>query len=543
MCGILCYLNKDKESKIYNDCKKRIDLLKPRGPEKYSYVMPNKNLYLGFQRLKINDLSELGDQPFDKKDAVMICNGEIYNHKELKEKYDLKPNGSSDCEVILLMYLKFGIKKTLDELDGVFAFVIYDKHRNEIIAGRDSYGVKPLFMSETDEYLVFASELKALYGLKKVRAFPPGSFWFSTSRIFNVFSYKHKNVKRTTLPTAFRSFMHVYDVVMDYMGLKKRTRQHLHNAVRKRLQSDRKIGCMLSGGLDSSLVTAIVKKYSKENVVTYSIGLENSLDLENARKVAKHLGTEHHEVIFSEKTGLDAIPNVIYATETWDTTTIRASVPMYLLSKYISENTPEVKVILSGEGADEVCQGYLYFHNQPNCYDGHDESVRLLEDLYYYDVLRVDRCTAAFGLEVRVPFLDREFLNNYMSIPRHYRCPDKKKGEKWLLREVFEDDNILPPEILWRRKDGLSDGCSSIKRPWYKIIQERAELEISDEEFKNHKYTHCPPRTKESLMYRKYFEKFFPEKDRDKIIPYEWLPKWSGDMINPSGRLIGAFDG
>jgi asparagine synthase (glutamine-hydrolysing) len=326
------------------------------------------------------------------------------------------------------------------------------------------------------------------------------------------------------------------------MGLKKRTRQHLHNAVLKRLQSDRKIGCMLSGGLDSSLVTAIVKKYSKENVVTYSIGLENSLDLENARKVAKHLGTEHHEVIFSEKTGLDAIPDVIYATETWDTTTIRASVPMYLLSKYISENTPEVKVILSGEGADEVCQGYLYFHNQPNCYEGHDESVRLLEDLYYYDVLRVDRCTAAFGLEVRVPFLDREFLNNYMSIPRHYRCPDKKKGEKWLLRETFEDNSILPPEILWRRKDGLSDGCSSVKRPWYKIIEEKAELEISDEEFKNHKYTHCSPRTKESLMYRKYFEKFFPEKDRDKIIPYEWLPKWSGDMINPSGRLIGAFD-
>ena len=210
---------------------------------------------------------------------------------------------------------------------------------------------------------------------------------------------------------------------------------------------------------------------------------------------------------------------------------------MWLMCKYISENTPDVKVILSGEGADEVCQGYLYFHNQPNPLEGHKESVRLIQDLLYFDVLRSDRSISSHGLEARVPFLDKDFVHYYMSIPPEYRCPNKK-GEKWLLRESFSDENLIPDEVLWRRKDGLSDGCSSFNRPWYSVIQEKAEKEISDEDMKNanEKYSHCTPKTKESLMFRNIFHKHFPE--RDDIIPYQWLPKWSGDIVNPSGRLI-----
>ena len=277
--------------------------------------------------------------------------------------------------------------------------------------------------------------------------------------------------------------------------------------------------------------------------MTYSVGLEGSVDLAAARKVAEFLGTEHHEIIFSEKLGLQSIPAVIQATETWDTTTIRASVPMWLMCKYISENTPEVKVIMSGEGADEVCQGYLYFHNQPSPSEGHKESVRLLQDLLYFDVLRSDRSISTHGLEVRVPFLDKDFVNFYMSISPEYRCPDSKKGEKWLLRESFDNLDLIPDEILWRRKDGLSDGCSSLSRPWYQVIQEKAERDISDEELKMAEdIKHCPPKTKEALMFRKMFREYFPEEGRDKLIPYQWMPKWSGDMVNPSGRLINSFD-
>lgn len=539
MCGIFVYFNNDKDDHILPECTERVQLLKNRGPENYSYIMPNKQLYMGFQRLMINDLSNSGNQPFSTKDASLVCNGEIYNSKELIKKYKLKVNSTSDCEVILHMYLKFGIAKTLDELDGVFAFVIYDYNRKEIIAGRDPYGVRPMFMCTTDDYMVFSSEIKALYDLKNIKVFPAGSYWSSNSKTFNVFNYIKDDGKRSAVAMSFNSFFHKYNN-LSLDDIKEKIKYYLETAIEKRLQSDRRIGCMLSGGLDSSLVTSIVKKFSPENIVTYSIGLEGSLDLENARKVAKYLETEHHEIIFSESLGLKSISDVIYATETWDTTTVRASIPMYLMSKYIKENTPDVKVILSGEGADEVCQGYLYFHNQPDPRSGHKESVRLLQDLLYFDVLRVDRCTAAFGLEVRVPFLDRDFVNFYMSIPEKYRCPDKKKGEKWLLREAFENDKLIPHEILWRRKDGLSDGCSSLKRPWYQVIQEKAKLEIGNSELENNKYEHCKPKTKESLMYRKYFSKHFP--DRDELIPYEWLPKWCGDMVNPSGRLISAFE-
>jgi asparagine synthase (glutamine-hydrolysing) len=494
---------------------------------------------MGFQRLSIVDLSENGDQPFSTSNATLICNGEIYNSKFLTDKYNLPVKSGSDCEVILHLYEKFGIRKTIENLDGDFAFVIYDKIRNEFVCGRDSYGVRPLFIAFNNEYFVISSEIKALYDLENVKVFPNGCFWLSTENKFNVYNYH--NVEDDTLcltdGSAFVSPVHKYNT-LSLDEIKKTIKNKLELSVIKRLQSDRKIGCLLSGGLDSSLVSALVKKLGKNNIVTYSVGLKGSIDLEYARKVASFLETDHHEIVFNELTGLNAISNVIYATETWDTTTVRASVPMWLMCKYISENTPEVKVIMSGEGADEVCQGYLYFHNQPNPLEGHRESARLIKDLLYFDVLRSDRSVSSNGLEVRVPFLDKDFVNFYMSIPPEYRCPDKKKGEKWLLRESFSNENLIPDEVLWRRKDGLSDGCSSFNRPWYQVIQEYAEHEINDEELKevSLKYPHCPPKTKESLLFRNIFNKHFP--NRDKLIPYQWMPKWSGDMVNPSGRLI-----
>jgi asparagine synthase (glutamine-hydrolysing) len=551
MCGIFAYLLKDGQSEVdkkwITECHERAKTLKPRGPEKYKYTTPTNNVFMGFQRLSIVDLSENGDQPFSdsSQSTTLICNGEIYNSKYLTKKYNLPVKSGSDCEVILHLYIKFGIRKTVECLDGDFAFIIYDKNRNEFICARDSYGVRPLFISINDESIVISSELKALYGLKNAKVFPNGCFWLSTTDSqYNIYNYHNEENKTICLTngSSFVSVAHKFnDLSLD--KIKEKIKNKLETSVKKRLQSDRKIGCLLSGGLDSSLVTSLVKKLSTDlgwNVVTYSVGLEGSVDLEAARKVASFLGTEHHEIIFTDSIGLNSISDVIYAIETWDTTTVRASIPMWLMCKYIKEHTPEVKVILSGEGADEVCQGYLYFHNQPNSLQGHKESVRLLQDLLYFDVLRSDRSISTHGLEVRVPFLDKDFVNFYMSIPAEYRCPDKKKGEKWLLRESFSNEKLLPDEILWRQKDGLSDGCSSLNRPWYQIIQEHAEKEITNEELKNanEKYTHCTPKTKESLMFRNIFHKHFPEKDRDKLTPYQWLPKWCGDITNPSGRLI-----
>jgi len=551
MCGIFAYLLKgdDGGNDVWiKECHKRVKTLKPRGPERYKFKIPSTKAFMGFQRLSIVDLTSNGDQPFtDKnKNATLICNGEIYNSKQLTTKYNLPVQSESDCEVILHLYLKFGIRRTVEELDGVFAFVIFDHNRKEFVCARDSYGVRPLFVSITKDYIVVSSELKALYGLKNVKVFPNGCYWFSrTGCDFTIYNYynQENNVMYLTDGSSFTSFAHKYNS-LSLEKLKEQIRNKLEVSVKKRLQSDRKIGCLLSGGLDSSLVTSLVSKLTKGSVVTYSVGLEGSVDLAAARKVASHLGTEHHEIIFSEDLGLRSINQVIYAIETWDTTTIRASVPMWIMCKYITENTPEVKVIMSGEGADEVCQGYLYFHNQPNPTEGHKESARLIQDLLYFDVLRSDRSVSSHGLEVRVPFLDKDFVNFYMSIPPELRCPDKKKGEKWLLRESFNETKLLPNEILWRRKDGLSDGCSSLKRPWYQIIQERAEQLINNNELKTacEKYPHCTPKTKEALMFRNIFHKYFPDKGRDELTPYQWMPKWCGEMLDPSGRLMDAFD-
>jgi asparagine synthase (glutamine-hydrolysing) len=557
MCGIFAYLlskksfekmDKLSNKEWYYDCHDRVNKIKGRGPETYHFKKPIDRLFFGFQRLAINDVSHKGDQPFEdsKKRAVLICNGEIYNSKELEKKYKLTNvlKSHSDCEVILHLYLKLGIEKTLTLLDGVFAFAIYDYVHNELILARDPFGVRPLFISFDNNNIILCSEIKGLFGLKNIKSFPNGKYWSSHQpELYSDYYHFIDNSYKPVNGSSYLSFLHKYNT-LTVQDIENTIKDKLTSAVKKRLQSDRKIGCLLSGGLDSSLVASLVSKLTNKNVVTYSIGLEGATDLVASRKVAKHLGTEHHEVIFTEEKGLEAIKDVIYTCETWDVTTIRASTPMYLISKYIKENTPEVKVIFSGEGADEVCQGYLYFHDAPTPIDGHKESVRILKDLRYFDVLRSDRTISSQGLEARVPFLDPDFVNFYMSIPPELRTPKYKKIEKYLLRNAFSKDNLIPDEILWRKKEAFSDGCSGINRSWYHIIQEKAEKEISDEDMENvkEKYSFCPPKTKEGYYFRQLFKKYFPEINREKLIPYQWMPKWqSKDIIDPSARVLNVY--
>lgn len=559
MCGIFAYLlsgngehgglTPEGYSRWYEECHRRAGTIKARGPERYCYSLPKPSLFFGFQRLAIVDPDVKGDQPFDdsRKRAISMCNGEIYNSKDLVRKYNFVTKSDSDCEVVLHMYLRFGLKRTLEELDGVFAFAIYDYLRDELMIARDPYGVRPLFIYESEHGVVVCSEVKGLFDLDDVYPLPGGTYWRSKDKMIR----QYKNVDKRTGKVKFAdgsSFLdRTHEYMIDDMGvILQGIEEHLTKSIKKRLQADRDIGCLLSGGLDSSLVASLVCKLSegKGIIRTYSIGLPGSTDLAAARKVATMLGTEHHEIIFTEEEGLQALETVIKSLETWDVTTIRASTPMYLLAKYIKRETPSVKVIFSGEGADEVCQGYLYFHDAPTPEDGHKESVRLLKNLLYFDVLRSDRSTASHGLEIRVPFLDRDFVDYFMAIPPKLRLPSTNKCEKWLLRQAFSDKDLLPKEILWRKKEAFSDGVSGLSRSWYTIIQELAERMISDREMAQVEdiFVHSPPKTKEGFYFRKIFTKLYPEQGRAEMIPYQWMPRWQPeDVVDPSARVLKVY--
>lgn len=307
--------------------------------------------------------------------------------------------------------------------------------------------------------------------------------------------------------------------------------------------AERRIGCLLSGGLDSSLVTALTVKIAREldldyTIQTFAIGMEGSTDLAAARKVANYLGTEHHEVVFTPEQGIEALDTVIYHLESYDITTIRASVGMYLISQYIKEKTDST-VILSGEGSDEVCQGYIYFHQAPNPEAADAESRRLCQDLYFFDVLRGDRTTAACGLEIRVPFLDHWFTHYYLSLPNEVKVP-QDGVEKHLLRSAFSGTGLLPDEILWRPKEAFSDGVSSVKQSWFQVLQAHIDTQISDSDVEEAgtQFSHNPPRTKEALYYRQVFEKHYP--GMGGWIPYYWMPRWT-NTVDPSARTLKFY--
>ena len=551
MCGIFAILNNNNENKVIE---KEFKKGNKRGPE-FSIMKSYNNLVMGFHRLAINGLNENSNQPFDMHNIVLICNGEIYNYQTLAKEHNLTMNTNSDCEIILHMYRLYGLNYTLNILDGVFSFILYDKNINKVFVARDPYGVRPLYYFINNNTYCFASELKVLYNLvdnkSLINNFIPGNFM----TINNNESPYYNLEKYTNFPCSNNNyFIDSNNEVFLNIVLK------LSNAVKKRVQgtTERPIACLLSGGLDSSLIACLVNKHMKNiegneysRLKTFSIGLAGSEDLKYAAIVAKHIDSDHNEIIVSEEEFFNAIPNVIRVIESYDTTTIRASVGNYLVAKYIKENS-DCKVIFNGDGADELMGGYLYFTQAPNAYEFDYECKRLLNDIYMYDVLRSDKSISSNGLEPRTPFLDRQWVEFYLSINKHLRfdttCKSHDKCEKFLIRKAFEKimPKLLPHEILWRKKEAFSDGVSSLNKSWYQIIQEKISENISlhnnidnlIETYKNDDNLINKPNTYEQGYYRLIYNKYY--KNTDHLIKYYWMPKYV-DANDASARTLKIY--
>ena len=482
---------------------------------------------------------------YDSLGNYIVFNGEIYNHQALREncenEYAFKTK--SDCEVILAMYQKYG-KSFVKKLNGIFAFAIYDSINDEFFIARDHMGIIPLYMG-WDKHGTFyvASELKALEGVcTKIELFPPGHYWQS----------------KASAPTKWYSRTWVdYKTVKDNKTSISDLHDALSDAVHRQLMSDVPYGVLLSGGLDSSITSALAKKFSSKRVESndtqsawwpqlhsFSVGLVGSPDLEAAKKVSEHIGSIHHEVIFTIQEGLDAIRDVIYHLETYDITTVRASTPMYLMARSIKSHG--IKMVLSGEGADELFGGYLYFHKAPNSEEFHKETVRKIDKLYQYDCLRANKSLAAWGIEGRVPFLDKDFIDVAMQLNPNDKMITKDRMEKWVLRQAFE--SYLPKEVAWRQKEQFSDG---VGYSWIDSLKDLVEKEVSDHDFANakNKFPFQTPQNKEEYYYRSIFQEHFPSKTAAKTVPsvpsvacstpiaIEWDKSFK-NLNDPSGRSI-----
>jgi len=553
MCGIWALFGYDSHDvELYKSAMS----ISRRGPDQFvlQNVDRRPEVLLGFHRLTING-EMTGMQPMRLSQyphLFLIANSEVYNYEKLMKEHDFKFETDCDCEIILHLYNKFGAEEMPKYLDGVFGMCIVDTLKNQITIARDTYGVRPLFYSEVDGKLGICSEAKGLSPILKrdgkdltasIKAYLPGHV--------SVYSFEKGKKPALVSQSKFHDFAenpaHFNKKELQLYGEHERSvvLQNINrlftDAVEKRLMSGRRVGSLLSGGLDSSLVAALTARGLKKKgvewpVQTFSIGLEESPDVLAARKVAHHIGSEHFEVSFTPEEGFEAVIHTIRACETFDVTTIRASTPMYLLAKYINTNT-ETVVIMSGEGADELAQGYIYFHKAPSPQEADKESKRLLEDLYLFDVLRTDRSTAAHGLEVRAPFLDHAFTSYYLSLPPHMRQP-KDGVEKHLLRSAFEGD-LIPSEILWRPKEAFSDGVSSKKKSWFEILQGYINERVTDEMMSAaaKKFPFRPPVTKEAYFYRDTFEQFYSP-NMSHLIPYQWMPKWVDAKNDPSARVL-----
>lgn len=555
MCGIWALFGVATDSVSY--CDITFNKIRHRGPDAWRIQYDNrlKDACVGFVRLTIVD-SVYGMQPMilhKYPHLTLICNGELYNFKRLGQQFSFEYETCCDVECITQLYASGGIEHCVKNLDGVFGFVLIDSKNRSIFAARDPFGVRPLFRFVSDLGITgFSSEAKGLINLSsklngkgkwKVEQFPPGHFA----------EYRLTSDGKTELVRQERyySISQIPNFVpfIKYSGLSEtdihsNIRELLTAAVRKRLMAERRIGCFLSGGLDSSLISALLVKESSEaglpyKIQSFAIGMGESPDILAARRVAQHIGSEHHEVSFTEKDVENALDEVIYTLETADITTVRASLGMYLISKYVKENT-NTTVILSGEGADELAQGYIYFRDAPNATAAHEESLRLLSDIYMYDGLRADRSTAAHGLEVRVPFLDLQFTQYYLSLAKELRQP-QNGVEKHLLRSAFSGTKLLPDSILWRHKEAFSDGVAQIKKSLFQVVQDIVDSKVTDEALKSAhiKYPHCTPKTKESYYYREVFEKHYPAQ-AEWLMPYFWMPKWI-QVNDPSARFIKHY--
>jgi len=598
MCGIFALLNNHQTFK-HDDIQHAFNKGDRRGPDMSALSKAGDLLDIGFHRLSINGLDSKSHQPILIDNILLICNGEIYNFRELFSQLNIEPQTNSDCEIIIHLYKRYGIEYTLSLLDGVFGFVLYDRSGTDtgpfIHVARDPYGVRPVYeLSSPDEYvniddnnenvrkiydniIGFSSELKVLQcfinpdettyyssyrpnslspflkedltghtqSKLKIKQFKPGTFssYKKDSMACSTWECIEKN-KIYHLPFA-SSQIYRTDITADEETVyKQNVWNALERAVYKRVvgTTDRPIACLLSGGLDSSLITSLVNKYYDKQLETYSIGMDGSDDLINARKVALHLNTKHTEIILTPDEFWDAIPEVIESIESYDTTTIRASVGNYLIGKYIRKHS-DAKVIFNGDGSDEVAGGYLYFLKAPDAYEFDKECRRLLNDIHTFDVLRSDKSISSHGLEPRTPFLDKSFVEMYLNIPLKLRCPiyDKSspKMEKYFLRDIVETfaPELLPKKILWRTKEAFSDGVSGNAGSWFEIIREKVKNVELNRDVLEPEIN--PPKTEEQEYYRSIFDKHYPMSAD--ILPYFWMPKYV-NATDSSARTLDVYN-
>lgn len=535
MCGIWFYWCRDRIQDFHGIYELNRNVMR-RGPDR-SLAVLHHHFLLAFHRLAFHDQTPVGDQPFvfyeDEKTVYLAVNGEIYNYRHLIEKYGLEVRSGNDCEVIYHLYKKYGnLKECVQELDGEFSFVMVEVTRDGITVkmGRDGFGVRPLFYSLGKDYFAVCSIVKDLPGPGRV--FPPGAISefvldgsFKILRFVPFFDW----IEDMQLFPYYTENLELYRLVTD----------SFIEAVQKRLDSERPIGCLVSGGLDSSLVAAvIIKILGYRDLQTFSIGMEGSTDLDYAGIVSDHIGSRHHRIVFTEQEGIDSINDVIEATETYDVTTIRASVGQFLLAKYIREHT-DCKTILNGDGSDELLMGYLYWYYAPNPRKAHDESIRRLQEIHLYDALRVDRCLGWHGLEARFPFLDKDFASLMLRIDPKLKIPTGSRMEKHLLRRSFNVlyPDLLPREVLWRKKEAFSDGVSSKTNSWFTTLQRYFEEKVSDEQLRSF---HGRIKTKEACYYHATFCKSIGEKNLA-VIPNYWLPLWT-DSTEPSARSLKIYE-
>lgn len=545
MCGIVAAFDLKMDSQVLRPVVLEMARkLRHRGPD-WSGIFCGEKAILAHERLSIVD-PKSGAQPLYSKDksVVLAVNGEIYNHRQIRQaaqEYDFLTQ--SDCEVILALYRQKGTD-FLEDLNGIFAFALYDIDKDCYLIARDHIGIIPLYQGWDEHGNFFvASELKALEGVcKKIEEFPPGHYYSS----------KEGKIRQWYL----RDWMD-YDAVKNNETSISGLRRALEQAVHRQLMSDVPYGVLLSGGLDSSIIAAVAAKFAPKRIETddehpawwprlhsFAVGLKGSPDLAAARKVAEHIGTVHHEINFTIQEGLDALRDVIYHIETYDVTTVRASTPMYLLARVIK--SMGVKMVLSGEGADEIFGGYLYFHKAPDARAFHEETVRKIKKLHLYDCLRANKALAAWGVEGRVPFLDKEFMDVAMRLNPEDKRPKEGRIEKWVLRKAFED--YLPETIVWRQKEQFSDG---VGYSWIDTLKEITDRAVSDEQLENASYRFPvnPPKTKEEYYYRSIFNDFFPTESAAACVPS--VPSvacstpealaWDESLrniVDPSGRAV-----
>lgn len=553
MCGIWAVIG-DISSTDLNANLRAFFMMQSRGPDA-SRVEIGKHYAIGFHRLAINDLTFCGQQPFiqyyDGDHYMLICNGEIYNAEKIRDKYNLHTQSSSDCAVILPLFhhLKYDFIALNKILHGEYALVIVKIPTNNtnplsFWTSTDPLSVRPLFVATGDNLIAFSSLLQGLTMIKgDIVRLGQGCFIQGTYEMGNLVKVQGKYAQHFSYSPDCSSFAYCLETNELYHKIV----DTLFKCVERRLKSDVPIGCLLSGGLDSSLVAAIASRIlakSGKKLKTFCIGMDGSTDIAFSNKVAHHIGSEHTNIYFTPEEGFSVISDVLKATETYDITTIRASVGQYLASKYVRKNT-DVRVLLNGDGADECQMGYLYFYYAPSDEEAQHESLKLINNIHIYDGLRVDRCISYNGLEARVPFLDKEFIELFVNIHPNLKrpCKEKERIEKHLIRKafdvIFQDDPILPHEVLWRQKEAFSDGVSSKLKSWYLDVKIHIEDKVADDGLEK-SWKHLPPPTKEALYYRYIFESLFGERSCY-VIPRYWLPSWV-ETNEPSARILPVYN-